>query len=73
MEMKTVMYPPRRILIYLGKVAARSKPRSSLAIGKRNVLSHKKVRFTSRQSISRNTDTNLRDDQRKAAEKRGTT
>ena len=62
METKAVMYAPRRILIYLEKVAARSKPRSSLATGKRNLQSHQKVRLTSRQSISRATETNLGDD-----------
>jgi len=58
METKAVMYAPRRILIYLGKVAARSKPRSLL----KKPSPYKKMRLTSRQSISGDSDTNLGDD-----------
>ena len=73
METKTVMYAPRRMLIYLGKIAARSKPRSSLVIGKKNLRPHKKARLASRQSIYSDTETNLGDDQRNASKKCSTT
>ena len=58
MEAKAVVYVPRRILIYLGKVTARSKRRSLSE--KPSIMQESEVYL--QKSISRDTDTSLRDD-----------
>jgi len=58
MEAKAVVYVPRRILIYLGKVTARSRPRSLSE--KPSIMQESEAYL--QKSISRDTDTSLRDD-----------